>query len=88
MLEGERAAVTATFGRILRDERHVEVTLIWYGDTPSRCSPTGPCGTTRRGPGCRDQTAVRLGAAREAGAGAYRRLLDRVSQEPQEKMAW
>ena len=39
MLEGERAAVTATFGRILRDERHVEVTLIWYGDTPSRLVP-------------------------------------------------
>jgi hypothetical protein len=36
MLEGPRREVTATFGRILRDPRHREVSLIWCGDTPER----------------------------------------------------
>lgn len=36
MLEGPRGKVTATFGRILRDDRHVEVALLWCGDAPFR----------------------------------------------------
>lgn len=88
MLEGERAAVTATFGRILRDERHVEVTLIWYGDTPSRLFADWAMRDDPARSWMWDQAAVRQGAAREAGAGAYRRLFDRISQEPQEQMAW
>jgi hypothetical protein len=36
MLEGPRIEVTETFGRILRDDRHVEVSLLWCGDAPVR----------------------------------------------------
>lgn len=36
MLEGPRDKVTATFGRILRDDRHLEVSLVWSGDAPAR----------------------------------------------------
>ena len=39
LLEGPRAAVTATFGRILRDDRHVEVSLLWCGDAAERLFP-------------------------------------------------
>ena len=39
LLEGPRAAVTATFGRILRDDRHVEVSLLWCGDAAARLFP-------------------------------------------------
>jgi hypothetical protein len=39
LLEGPRAAVTATFGRILRDDRHVEVSLLWCGDAAERMFP-------------------------------------------------
>lgn len=88
MLEGERVAVTATFARILRDERHLEVTLIWCGDTPSRLFPEWAMRDDPARSWMWDQAAVRLGAAREAGAGAFRRLFDRVSSEPQEAMVW
>jgi hypothetical protein len=40
ILEGPRAAVTETFGRILRDDRHVEVVILHCGDTPDRMFPS------------------------------------------------
>ena len=88
MLEGERAAVTARFGRILQDDRHLEVTLIWCGDTPGRLFPQWDMRDDPARSWMWDQAAVRAGAAREAGAAAYRRLFDRVAAEPQEAMAW
>ena len=36
LLEGPRGAVTRCFERILRDDRHVEVSLLWCGDAASR----------------------------------------------------
>lgn len=36
ILEGPRARVTETFARILRDDRHIEVSLLWCGDAPFR----------------------------------------------------
>ena len=36
MLEGPRAAVTAAFHRILRDDRHLDVVLIGCGDAEGR----------------------------------------------------
>jgi hypothetical protein len=39
MLEGPRAKVTETFARILRDDRHIEVSLLWCGDAPFRSFP-------------------------------------------------
>jgi Sensors of blue-light using FAD len=39
MLEGPRAAVTAAFHRILRDDRHLDVVLIGCGDAKARMFP-------------------------------------------------
>lgn len=36
LLEGPRRVVTETFGRILRDDRHAEVGLVWVGEAPAR----------------------------------------------------
>lgn len=36
LLEGPREKVTETFSRILRDDRHIEVSLLWCGDAPFR----------------------------------------------------
>jgi hypothetical protein len=40
MLEGPRSAVTATFHRILADDRHLDVMLIGSGDIKTRLFPT------------------------------------------------
>ncbi len=39
MLEGPRAAVTRTYARILRDDRHVDVVGLWSGDAGERLFP-------------------------------------------------
>ena len=39
ILEGPRTKVTETFARILRDDRHIEVSLLWCGDAPFRSFP-------------------------------------------------
>jgi hypothetical protein len=88
LLEGERRAVTAAFGRILADDRHLEVTLVWCGDTPTRLFPEWDMRDDPARSWMWDQAAVRSGAAREAGAEAYRTLFDRVAAEPQEAVAW
>jgi hypothetical protein len=36
VLEGGRDAVNAKYGEIVRDPRHKEVTLLWYGEIPER----------------------------------------------------
>lgn len=88
LLEGERAAVTRTFGRILRDDRHIDVRIVWCGDAVARLFPDWDMRDDPARSWMWDQAAVRQGAAEEAGAAAYRRLFDRVAQEPQEAMAW
>ena len=39
ILEGPRDAVTATFSRILQDDRHVDVVNLWAGDMEARLFP-------------------------------------------------
>lgn len=39
MLEGPREKVSDTFDRIRQDDRHVEVTLRYFGESPSRMFP-------------------------------------------------
>lgn len=39
MLEGPRSSVTATFNRILKDDRHLDVVLIGCGDAKTRLFP-------------------------------------------------
>ena len=39
LLEGPRAAVSSTYAKILRDNRHAEVALLWAGDAQQRLFP-------------------------------------------------
>ena len=39
LLEGPRAAVSSTYAKILRDNRHAEVVLLWAGDAQERLFP-------------------------------------------------
>jgi len=39
LLEGKRDVVTAAFGRILQDDRHIDVVNLWSGDIDKRLFP-------------------------------------------------
>ena len=39
LLEGKRDVVTAAFGRILQDDRHIDVVNLWSGDVDKRLFP-------------------------------------------------
>ncbi len=39
LLEGPRAAVSSTYAKIMRDNRHAEVVLLWAGDAQERLFP-------------------------------------------------
>ncbi|WP_439596305.1 BLUF domain-containing protein [Falsiroseomonas sp.] len=81
MLEGPRDKVTATFGRILRDDRHLEVSLVWSGDTPARLFPAWDMleDPARSWMWSRDE--VRAGAMLRASAAEARAVFDRVASE-------
>jgi hypothetical protein len=82
LLEGPRDKVTATFGRILRDDRHVEVALLWCGDATARLFPDW----TMRDDPVRswmwDRDAVAAGAVAGATAEEARQIFIRLSEEP------
>lgn len=82
LLEGPREKVTATFGRILRDDRHVEVSLLWCGDAAARLFPDW----TMRDDPVRswmwDRQAVGAGAVAGATAEEARQVFLRLSEEP------
>ena len=81
LLEGPRQKVTETFGRILRDDRHIEVSLLWCGDTPFR---TFPAWTMRDDPvqswmWNREEVREMIGGASCAEA---RQIFTRLAREP------
>lgn len=88
MLEGPRQAVTATFGRIHADDRHLDVALVWTGDTAARQFPDWDMRDDPARSWMWGVEAVRAGAAREAGAGDYRAIFARIAQEPRAEHAW
>jgi hypothetical protein len=81
LLEGPREAVTRTFARILEDERHSDVTLVWCADALARLFPEWDMrdDPPRSWMWSREQVAA--GVAREAGAGEFRDLFDRLARE-------
>lgn len=81
MLEGPRPAVTETFGRILRDDRHIEVALGWVGDTDVRLFPDWAMRDDPPRSWMWDQAAVRAGAVRAAPAGELRGVFERLAGE-------
>ena len=80
-LEGPREAVTRAFGRILDDERHSDVGLVWAGDALVRLFPDWDMRDDMPGDWMWSAEAVAAGAAREAGAAEYRQLFDRLAEE-------
>jgi hypothetical protein len=82
MLEGPRERVTATFGRILRDDRHVEVALIWCGDAAARLFPDWSMRDDPVRSWMWDEAAVAAGAVAGATAEEARQVFVRLSREP------
>lgn len=81
LLEGPREAVTATFGRILRDDRHVEVALVSTTDAPARLFPDWSMRDDPPRSWMWSQAEVRAGAARTASAEAVRTIFERLATE-------
>lgn len=85
MLEGPRDKVTACFGRILRDDRHVDVSLLWCGDAAARLFPDW----TMREDGVPSwlwsRAALAAGAVADATAEESRQVFVRLSREPQQR---
>lgn len=82
LLEGPREAVTTTFGRILQDDRHVEVALVSNADAPSRLFPDWSMRDDPPRSWMWSQAEVRAGAARAASAEAVRAIFTRLAAEP------
>jgi Sensors of blue-light using FAD len=84
MLEGPRNLVTATYARILRDDRHVEVVGLWSGDTETRMFPNWDMrhDPFRSWMWSREQVAA--GAVHTASADEIRAVFARVAAEPRE----
>lgn len=84
MLEGPREQVTRTFARILDDERHSDVALVWCGDAVARLFPDWDMRDDPARSWMWSREEVAAGAARDAGAGAFRELFERLAKEPRE----
>jgi hypothetical protein len=87
MLEGPRAAVTETFGRILADDRHVDVALLHVGDTPERIFADWTMRDDPPQSWMWNQAEVREGAMQEASAAAAYSVFRRLSRLPPERRA-
>ncbi|MDP3419152.1 BLUF domain-containing protein [Falsiroseomonas sp.] len=81
MLEGPRDKVTATFGRILRDDRHLEVSLVWSGDAPARLFGEWDMLDDPARSWMWSREDVRGGAVVRASAAEARAVFDRVAGE-------
>ncbi len=79
LLEGPRAAVSSTYARILHDDRHAEVVLLWAGDLQERLFPAwfmrhDPVQSWMWTP-----QQVRAGAVTEASAEDIRKIFVRLA---------
>lgn len=81
MLEGPRAAVTGTFGRILGDDRHLEVALIHAGDVAAREFGDWDMRDDPPRSWMWSQEEVRSGAVRRATAVDMRAVFARLATE-------
>ena len=81
MLEGPRVEVTETFGRILRDDRHVEVSLLWSGDAPFRSFPEWSMRDDPAQSWMWEREEVR-DVVRDASAEQARQIFARLAREP------
>jgi Sensors of blue-light using FAD len=82
MLEGSRAAVTAAFGRIVRDDRHADVSLVWCGDAEQRLFPEWHMRDDPARSWMWSQAEVSGGAVEAAAADEVRSVFARLAREP------
>lgn len=87
MLEGPREAVTEAFGRILADDRHVNVTLLHVGDTSERLFPDWTMRDDPPQSWMWNHAEVREGAMQEASASAAFSVFRQLSRLPPERRA-
>jgi hypothetical protein len=85
ILEGGRDVVTATFARILKDDRHLEVMLIWSGDTDERLFPDWDMRDDPPRSWMWSREQVVEGALRRASADEVRGVFVRLAAEPPEE---
>jgi hypothetical protein len=81
ILEGPRAAVTATFGRILRDDRHLDVALVYCADSPDRLFPKWDMRDDPPRTWMWTQAEVSAGAVRNASTAEIREIFVRLAAE-------
>ncbi|MBS0561650.1 MAG: BLUF domain-containing protein [Proteobacteria bacterium] len=84
MLEGSREAVTATFRRILQDDRHLEVALIWAGAAKARLFPDWAMRDDPPRSWMWTQAEVAAGAAARATPEDVRGIFSRLAATPPE----
>jgi hypothetical protein len=83
MLEGPRSAVTATFQRILGDDRHLDVVLIGSGDIDTRLFPEWHMRDDPARSWMWTQDQVNQGALDAASADDVRDVFARLIREPE-----
>jgi hypothetical protein len=84
LLEGPRDKVTATFGRILRDDRHIEVRLVHFGDATFRLFPDWDMLDDPARSWMWSREEVRAGLAADAPAKEALEVFHRIAREPRE----
>ena len=82
LLEGPRAAVSSTYAKILRDNRHAEVVLLWAGDTQDRLFPAWFMRHDPVRSWMWTQQQVRAGAVTEAPMEEIRNIFVRLAASP------
>jgi hypothetical protein len=82
MLEGPHDAVNATFARIRRDNRHLEVALIYSSDVEDRLFPDWDMREDPPRSWMWSQADIAAGAARTATMDDARRIFARLAAEP------
>ena len=82
LLEGPRAAVTSALARILEDDRHTEVELMWSGDTTTRLFPDWAMRDDPPRSWMWTRAEVNAGAVTAASADDVRAVFTRLSREP------
>jgi hypothetical protein len=82
LLEGPRGAVTATIGRILRDDRHIEPAILHCGDVPERMFPDWTMRDDPPRSWMWTQEQVGAGALRETTAAQAMAIFRRLSRLP------
>ena len=84
LLEGPRDVLTATLASILRDDRHIEVSIVHCGDTAARLFPRWSMRDDPPRSWMWSREEVRAGAARDASAADALAVFQRLALETPE----